>query len=171
MAHLTAEDETLADVFWAVARRMRHRTRTTAEAFGVTPGQARALGQLARHGDLRLSALSEWLRIAPRSGTEVVDALEERGLVRRAPDPADRRATLVTLTPEGERVAAGLKAAQRAEADAFFGTLTPSDRDTLTRLLTTLRGADTSPEAPNDHHHPAPGGRHPGEAASAESAP
>ena len=143
---VTAGDETLADVFWAVARLMRHRSRTTAEAFGVTPGQARALGQLAQHGDLRLSALSELLRIAPRSGTEVVDALEERGLVQRSPDPDDRRATLVTLTPEGERVAAGLRAAQRTEADAFFGTLNPGDREVLTRILTDLRAADSPPD-------------------------
>jgi DNA-binding MarR family transcriptional regulator len=135
-------EETLADVFQAVARRLRHRSRTAAETFGITAGQARALGQLARHGDLRLSALSEWLRIAPRSGTEVVDALEERGLVRRAPDPDDRRATLVTLTPDGERIAAGVRAAQRAEAEAFFGTLPPDDRDTLTRILTELREND-----------------------------
>jgi DNA-binding MarR family transcriptional regulator len=148
VAHETARDETLADVFWAVAHRMRHRSRSTAEAFGVTPAQARALGQLARHGDLRLSILSEWLRIAPRSGTEVVDALEERGLVQRSPDPDDRRATLVTLTPQGEKVAAGLRAAQRAEADAFFGTLSPADRDALTRILTHLRTADTPPVSP-----------------------
>jgi DNA-binding MarR family transcriptional regulator len=148
VAQGTAEDETLADVFWAVARRMRHRSRRTAEEFGVTPGQARALGQLARHGDLRLSALSEWLRIAPRSGTEVVDALEERGLVQRSPDPDDRRATLVTLTSQGERVAAGLRAAQRAEADAFFGTLSPTDREALTRILTDLRAADTPTVTP-----------------------
>jgi DNA-binding MarR family transcriptional regulator len=153
VTHGTAEDETLADVFWAVARRMRHRSRRTAEEFGVTPGQARALGQLARHGDLRLSALSEWLRIAPRSGTEVVDALEERGLVRRSPDPDDRRATLVTLTPQGERVAAGLKAAQRAEAEAFFGTLSPADREVLARILTDLRATDAPPE-------PLAGGEH-----------
>jgi len=145
----TAQDETLADVFWAVARLMRHRSRRTAEAFGVTPGQARALRQLAQHGDLRPSTLSDWLRIAPRSGTEVVDALEERGLVRRSPDPDDRRATLVALTPQGESVAAGLKAAQRAEAEAFFGTLSPADREALTRILTGLRGTDV-PSQPAD---------------------
>jgi DNA-binding MarR family transcriptional regulator len=135
----TAEEETLPDVFWSVARRMRRLTRRSAEEFGITPGQARALGVLARHGDLRLSALSEWLTIAPRSGTEVVDALEEHGLVRRAPDPADRRATLVSLTDEGLRVAKGVRAAQRAEAEAFFGDLSPGDRETLTRILSTLR--------------------------------
>jgi DNA-binding MarR family transcriptional regulator len=136
------EEVTLAEVFWSVARRLRHQSRRTVSPFGVTPGQARALGELARHGDLRPGTLSERLRITPRSGTEVVDDLEERGLVRRSPDPGDRRATLVALTPEGSRVAAELRAAQRAEAEAFFGALSPTDRDALRRILTTLRGAD-----------------------------
>ena len=140
------EDETLADLFWAVARRLRHQTRETVAPFGVTPGQARALAILAREGAMRLSALSDSLRIVPRSGTEVVDALEERGLVRRSPDPADRRATLVTLTDAGRDLAAGLGAARRAEAAALFGTLTASDRESLTRILTTLR-APAIPEA------------------------
>jgi DNA-binding MarR family transcriptional regulator len=138
------DEERLDEVFWSVARRLRHRTRETVSAFGITAGQARALGELTRHGSLRLSALSERLRIAPRSGTEVVDALEERGLVERSPDPDDRRATLVGLTPRGARIAADVQAAQRAEADAFFGTLSPADRDALARILGGLRGPDPS---------------------------
>jgi DNA-binding MarR family transcriptional regulator len=136
------DEETLAETFWSVARRLRHQTRRTVSPYGVTPGQARALGELARHGDLRPGTLSEHLRITPRSGTEVVDGLEELGLVSRSPDPDDRRATLVALTPEGSRVAAELRRAQRAEAEAFFGTLSPADRETFARILTTLRGAD-----------------------------
>lgn len=131
--------ESLADVFWAVARQLRHRTRNAMEPFGVTPGHARALAVLARDGDLRPGALAEHLRIAARSGTEVVDALEERGLVSRSPDPDDRRATLVTLTPAGERVAMEVAAAQRAEAESFFGTLPAADQATLVRILGSLR--------------------------------
>ena len=132
-------DETLADLFWAVARRLRHRTRETVAPFGVTPGQARAVGILGREGPLRLSELSERLRIAPRSGTEVVDALESLNLVTRSPDPADRRATLVTLTPPGSALAASLHSARRAEAEALFGVLPAGDRETLARLLRSLR--------------------------------
>jgi DNA-binding MarR family transcriptional regulator len=132
-------EETLADVFWAVARQLRHRTRETVAPFGVTAGQARALAVLARDGGARPGTLAEQLRIAPRSGTEVVDALEERGLVHRSPDPDDRRATLVTLTPAGERVAASVRAAQRAEAETFFGTLPVEDRAALARILGVLR--------------------------------
>src|SRR5688572_4453254 len=97
------DDETLAEAFWAVARQLRHLTRDIVTPFGITPGQARALGVLRQHGGMRLSDLAEHLRIAPRSTTEVIDALQERGLVERSPDPADRRATLVTVTDEGDR--------------------------------------------------------------------
>ena len=104
----------------------------------VTPAQARALGVLARHGAVRLGELSEHLRIAPRSATEVVDALEERGLVERRPDPADRRATLVALTPRGGEVTASIRSARVAEAEEFFARLDDADRAALTRILATL---------------------------------
>lgn len=136
-------DEPLEDLFWAVVRQVRHWTREAVAPFGITPAQSRTLGVLARHGALRLSALSEHLGIAPRSGTEVVDGLEERGLVERSPDPADRRATLVRLTPEGETVVAAVRDARRKATDTAFGTLSPADRETLARLLRQLRDAGT----------------------------
>jgi DNA-binding MarR family transcriptional regulator len=134
-------DDDLVDAFWAVARRLRHASRESMEQWDVTPGQARALGVIRRHGVLRLSELSEHLHIAPRSTTEVVDALEARGLVERRPDPHDRRATLVVLTGPGADVTATIQAARRAEADRYFGVLSPADRATLVRILRTLSGS------------------------------
>ena len=125
--------------FWSVARRLRYLTHDTVTPFGVTPGQARALGVLHRHGSMRLSEVSNHLRIAPRSATEVIDALEERGLVARSPDPADRRAVVVALTGPGTELSTGIKAARAEEADAFFGRLESADRDALARILRSLR--------------------------------
>ncbi|MFG1804426.1 MarR family winged helix-turn-helix transcriptional regulator [Micromonospora carbonacea] len=133
------DEEGLAESFWAVARRLRQLSRQTLEPWEVNPGQARALGILTRHGALRPSALAERLRIAPRSATEVVDGLQERGLVARRPDPADRRAVLVTLTDEGVRVGAAIHAARHTEAERLFGGLDPTDRAHLARILRTLR--------------------------------
>ena len=89
---------------------------------------------------MRLCELSDHLRIAPRSTTEVVDALEERGLVERRPDPNDRRATLVALTDHGVTVGEAIRAARQAEAERFFGGLSASDRDHLARILGQLAG-------------------------------
>ncbi|MGQ5261516.1 MarR family winged helix-turn-helix transcriptional regulator [Micromonospora sp. ZYX-F-536] len=134
------DDESLAETFWAVAGRLRRQARESLAPWDVTPSQSRALGVLARHGELRPGAIAEHLRIAPRSATEVIDDLQARGLVERRPDPADRRATLVVLTEEGNRVSAAIRAARRAEADRFFGHLDDADRDQLARILRTLRG-------------------------------
>jgi DNA-binding MarR family transcriptional regulator len=134
-----SDEESLAETFWAVARRLRHQAKRTLEPWEINPGHGRALGVLTRHGPLRPSALAEHLRIAPRSATEVVDGLQERGLVERRPDPADRRATLVALTAQGERVGAAIQAARAAEAERFFGDLSDRDRADLARILRLLR--------------------------------
>ncbi|GAB3265947.1 MarR family winged helix-turn-helix transcriptional regulator [Kineosporia babensis] len=133
------DEETLAEAFWAVSRRLRHRSHESISPLGITPAQARAIGVLRRHGSMRISTLSEHLRIAPRSGTEVVDALQERALVQRSPDPDDRRAVLVTLSPQGEEVAEAVRRARAAEADLFFDRLDEADRTELARIISLLR--------------------------------
>ncbi|MET7399605.1 MarR family transcriptional regulator [Dactylosporangium sp. NPDC005572] len=135
---MTVEDEGLAEAFWSVARRLRHQTHKSLEPWGITPGQSRAVNVLVKHGSMRLSELSEHLRIAPRSTTEVVDGLQERGLVERRPDPADRRATLVALTDSGGTVAESIRQARVAEASRFFAGLSEADRGELRRILATL---------------------------------
>ncbi len=129
-------DETLAEAFWAVARRLRDMSQETLAPWDITPAQMRALRVLRRHGVMRLSELSDRLRIAPRSATEVVDALESRGLVQRRPDPGDRRATLVEVTGDGAGV---LDAVRGTEAERVFGRLSPIDRSHLARILRKLR--------------------------------
>jgi len=131
-----AGDETLAEAFWAVARRLRDISQETLAPWDINPSQLRALRMLRRHGVMRLSELSDRLRIAPRSATEVVDALESRGLARRRPDPGDRRATLVEVTEDGAGV---LDAIRGSEAERVFGRLSPTDRSHLARILRKLR--------------------------------
>ncbi|WP_375503263.1 MarR family winged helix-turn-helix transcriptional regulator [uncultured Jatrophihabitans sp.] len=133
------EDVGLADAFWVVARDLRRLSMSTSEPWEVSPSQSRALRVLGRHGPIRLNELSDQLHIAPRSATEVVDALEERGLARRSPDPHDRRAVLVDTTDEGTRVLGALREARTAQAEAYFGRLSVADQKSLARILTKLR--------------------------------
>ena len=133
------EDSTLSELFWAVARRLRHLNRENLGPLHIAPSHGRALAVLMRHGPLRPGALAEHLHIAARSATEVVDDLEQRGLVERGPDPGDRRATLVTLTPAGEATGERIRTARHAQAERCFGALSPQERPELTRLLRKLR--------------------------------
>jgi DNA-binding MarR family transcriptional regulator len=86
-----------------------------------------------------MSELSDHLHIAARSTTEVVDALETRGLVERRPDPGDRRATLAELTEHGASVLSAIRAARGTEAERVFDRLSESDRDRLAQILRKLR--------------------------------
>ena len=131
--------EPLSEIFWAVARQLRGASQETLAPWDITPGHLRALRTLGHHGVMRLSELSGRLHIAPRSATEVVDALESRDLVRRRPDPGDRRATLVEMTEHGAEVMTAIRTARGNDAERLFGRLSPADRADLARILTQLR--------------------------------
>jgi len=126
----------LGEAFWAVARQLREVSQETLAPWDISPSHLRALRVLRRHGVMRLSELSDRLHIAPRSTTEVIDALESRGLVQRRPDPGDRRATLVEVTGHGASV---LDAIRGTEAERVFGRLSQADRAHLARILRKLR--------------------------------
>ena len=134
------DDETLSEAFRSVARQLRDTSQDFLAPWDVTPSQLRALRVLIRHGVMRLSELSGYLHIAARSTTEVVDALEGRGLVRRRPDPGDRRATLVEVTEHGASVLDAIRVARGAEAERVFDRLSETDRAHLARILRKLRG-------------------------------
>jgi DNA-binding MarR family transcriptional regulator len=135
----SAGDETLPDAFWSVARQLREASHESLAPWDITPAQQRALRVLRHHGKIRLSELSDHLRIAARSATEVTDALETRGLVRRLPDPADRRATLVELTEHGSGVLDAIYEARATGAERVFDRLSQTDRAHLARILRKLR--------------------------------
>lgn len=132
-------DEPMSEAFWAVARRLRETSQEALAPWDIAPSQFRALRVLKRHGVMRLSELADHLRIAARSATEVIDALEARDLVGRRPDPADRRATLVEVTEHGISVLDAVSAARGTEAERVFGRLSPADRADLTRILRKLQ--------------------------------
>lgn len=139
----------LGEAFFAVSRRLRAAAMEAFAAYDVTPAQVRAVRVLTKHGDrgpgdepgdggVRSSVLAEHLGIAPRSATEVVDALEAKGLVARSPDPTDRRATLVSLTERGRALAEDVRRARGAESARIFERLTATDRRDLARVLRKL---------------------------------
>ncbi len=84
-------------------------------------------------GDERASRLAERLAVAKPTVTAVVDGLVERGYLRRAPVPGDRRATQIVTTPAGRR------ALRAAEADMVERLQPVLDRvDRPERVLSAL---------------------------------
>jgi DNA-binding MarR family transcriptional regulator len=90
--------------------------------------------RFSRHGALPIGKMGERLQVHPASVTNAVDRLERDGLVRRLPNPSDRRGVLVELTAAG-RARAG--AATSAINEVF--TSLPLDGDQLDTVYVVLR--------------------------------
>lgn len=125
----------LADLLMRAGRRLRSAHAEELTDLPVNPHQARALRAIARRAPLRPSALAEALRVAPRSATEVVDALVAGGWVERARDPDDGRAMLLDLTPRGRELIGDIDRARARAAEKLLGGLSESERATLAAVL------------------------------------
>ena len=68
----------------------------------------------------------------------VLDDLQERGLIQRQPDPADRRVRVLSLTGAGRRVHRSAQAAIQAREDRLLARLSAADRRGFLRALETL---------------------------------
>jgi DNA-binding MarR family transcriptional regulator len=128
----------LGDLVLRVARAVRRRGAEAMAPWDIAPHHARALKVISRHEGIRPGELAGHLRVAPRSVTDVVDALEARGLLAREPDPGDRRATVLVLTASGRQLMQEIGQARRADADTYFARLSATDRADLERILRTL---------------------------------
>ena len=76
--------------------------------------------------------------ITSGAATNRIDRVSELGLVRRVPDPSDRRGIIVELTPTGKKLADRAIDLQFAMLDERLSALTRSERAQLSALLSKL---------------------------------
>ncbi|WP_238007333.1 MarR family transcriptional regulator [Dactylosporangium sp. AC04546] len=96
------------------------------------------LATLEQFGPASQSDLSQRTGIYRSDLVSVINELAERGQVERAPNPADRRQNVITLTEEGHRQLLTLDALLAMAEQDVFAALTPAERDQLIALLTKL---------------------------------
>ncbi len=138
-----ATAEEVGRLYPAVYRRFKASHRPVGES-GLTARMLAVLQHLAVAGPLTLGELAEHLRLSRAATTELVDRVEERGLVGRIRDERDRRRVFVMVTEAGQAKAAG---AGRVLGDAALlaaiARMSPADRRSLVDGLRALiRAAD-----------------------------
>ncbi|WP_223198775.1 MarR family winged helix-turn-helix transcriptional regulator [Solihabitans fulvus] len=129
------EDAT-ARLYLAIGRLSRLLRRTGSPGLG--PGAVSALATLARCGPMRLGDLAAKEGVAPPTLSRIVAALVEAGYVQRDPDPQDGRAWLASPTPEGERMASGVRSARVHELQRRIERLDPGHFASLVTALEAL---------------------------------
>ena len=89
----------LLEVLARVHRRIVRRLSPLFQERGLSPTEVMVLWGVYRRGSLRATELAGELGIPPSTFTGVFDRLVEKGLLRRVPDPEDRRGVRVEPTP------------------------------------------------------------------------
>jgi DNA-binding MarR family transcriptional regulator len=98
----------------------------------------RRVGRLQEFGPASQAALSRRTGIYRSDLVAVINELAGRGLIQRAPDPADRRRNVITMTPHGRRHLRQLDKLVATIQDDLLAPLTQPERDQLVRLLARL---------------------------------
>jgi DNA-binding MarR family transcriptional regulator len=123
----------------AIVRTSRRLRQEAAGAEGrLTPTALAALATVERHGPLTPSELAEIERVKRPSATRTLRGLTEAGLVDRAPDPADGRSALVSVTKAGRERLRRLRGRKNAYLARRMRDLPPSDVAALERAAEIL---------------------------------
>jgi DNA-binding MarR family transcriptional regulator len=152
---MTAPDGDLAPRLAFVVGMINRRLRPPAD--GLSHIAVSALSSISRAGTIRPGDLARVEGIAAPGMTRLVADLEQRGLVERSADAHDRRSTLLSLSPAGERELQAARTSRSAWVAGLLEHVAPGDLAAIERAVTTLEAAllAATPEAPARSAQPA----------------
>lgn len=120
-----------------VVARTARRLRQEAGA-DLSPSLISALATIDRHGPLTPSELAAHERVQRPTATRVLARLEEGGLIDRAPDPADRRSSLISASAAGRTLLRRQRSRKNQYLARRLATLDPDEVATLERAARIL---------------------------------
>jgi DNA-binding MarR family transcriptional regulator len=138
---LDPEVEGAVDRICKLNKRFETMHERALDEFGLNKGEFKVLITLRQHNDdftMSPGDLGEELLLSSGAMTNRLDRLEAAGFVAREPDPDDRRALIVRLTPDGLRkIDEAVNAAGHNEV-AVVSVLSPAEQKRLNALLRKL---------------------------------
>jgi DNA-binding MarR family transcriptional regulator len=144
-----------------VMRGLWARRRPTPELLELVEGASLGrrhvalLAQVGGEGDRSVGELARELGLSLPAASTLARELEERGLITRTEDPADRRRTGVGLAPATEQAVRGWLAARSRPLEQALAALTPAEQDAFLKGLAALADAlmEESPHGSLRPHH------------------
>jgi len=127
----------LHDVARSLRKRLEQRARET--QLGLTRAQWSVLAHLARQEGINQAALAQILEIEPITLVRQLDRLQAAGLVERRPDPSDRRARVLFLTPAARPLLDRIWALATVVREEAMAGLSEPERERLIELLLKIK--------------------------------
>ena len=114
-----------------VIPRLARELNDTSTGEGLTPTQYSVLALVRSRGSLGLAELTELEGLNPTMVSRIIKVLDERGLIRRMPDPHDLRAARLAATSTGEQVHDRVRAQRTQVLSERLGQLPAETAETL----------------------------------------
>src|SRR5437899_2692647 len=116
------------------------RFKARLEPFGLDPREFNVLRSVAMEEGISQQSCGEALGVRPNAMVGLVDRLEEKGLVERRPNPRDRRARALHVTPAGRKVLQRTVEGAARDGSALVEGLTEQEQQQLQSLLLKVMG-------------------------------
>ena len=128
--------------FVLAARLWRRMTREVTAQYGIAEAGAAPLLWIGRMGEgVRQTQLADRIGIEGASLVRVIDELVAAGLVRRQPDPSDRRANGLYLTDEGRNIVVRVEEELQALRERVLGDVDAADIAAAERIIAAIKSA------------------------------
>jgi DNA-binding MarR family transcriptional regulator len=111
---------------------------------GITPAQAKLMCVISDR-EMGMAELASILRLEKSSLSGLIDRIEQRGYLHRRPSPADRRSVNVTLTPQGQHLAAEFRGEVSSHLAHTVRHLSAPERSRLVRLISQVVAPEVAP--------------------------
>jgi DNA-binding MarR family transcriptional regulator len=134
-ANAALSDDALAAGIVVMLERTVSLLRSLSQSDQLSATSVSTLGTLSREGPSRLTALATRQGVTQPAMTQLIARLQESGLVRREPDPADGRVVQVSITAEGRAFLARRKDRQSRHIAVLLAQLDPGHRAALAAAL------------------------------------
>lgn len=126
---------------WLLTQTANHAHRLVTDGFSAVNARGyhyRVLATLEEFGPASQATLGRRSGIHVSEMVATINELAERELVERAPDPADRRRNVISLTTAGKRQLRRLEKQLAERQDELLEPLSPGERERFTELLSKL---------------------------------
>src|ERR1700742_3021424 len=118
-----------------VSRRYTLHFEQRASAFGLTLSQCKALVRLEKNQGVSQARLAELAEVDPMTMVRILDRMEADGVLERRPDPADRRARCLYLTPKAKPLLDRIWQLSDEIRTELFGGVSKAERDVFMSVL------------------------------------
>jgi DNA-binding MarR family transcriptional regulator len=132
---LDYEVEGIVDRIGGIHRRIRRGHEQTLKEFGLTYPEWHVMTALRNGGASTPGVLARYLELSTGAMTSRLDNLEKEGLIRRVPDPDDRRSVIVEITEAGREKWHDAASVQARKEAFFTSALSEPEKKKLNALL------------------------------------